>query len=333
MSKRVMTYSEACVWALRGGSAVKRLAAVVVIVLVALLTGVAGSPTQPAEAKAKPYEVSSTEVMLQSRGTEIPATVVVPMAKGNKKFPLVVFHHGHGGSRQENGGFGRVAEALAEAGIMSIRFDFAGGFDWNGLGPSSSEPYTKLTYTTMLADSDAALQYAMRNLPVKKDRVGGFGYSEGSAITAIQAGRPFTPYRAVALLGPVAHPAELFQHDIDTYYAEAEANGFASITDPWGTTRDHSIEWFDETIQADPVGDIEYFKGRVLVLWGEAEQIIPFGEVEAYMAATEDSAKSNKLVTIPGADHGYGFYSDPLQPEIDDVLHEALVDFFKKALK
>lgn len=309
----------------------KRLAAVVVIVLVALLTGVAGTPTQPAEAKAKPYEVSSTEVMLQSRGTEIPATVVVPVANQNKKFPLVVFHHGHGGSRQENGGFGRVAEALAEAGIMSIRFDFAGGYDWNGLGPSSSEPYTKLTYTTMLADSDAALQYAMRNLPVKKDRVGGLGYSEGSAITAIQAGRPFTPYRAVALLGPVAHPAELFQHDIDTYYAEAQANGFAAITDPWGTTRNHSIEWFDETIQADPVGDIEYFEGRTLMLWGEEEQIIPFGEVEAYMAATEDSAKSNKLVTIPDADHGYGFYSD--QSEVDDALHGALVEFFKKALK
>ena len=308
----------------------KRLAALIVIVLVALLTGVAGIPNQAAEAK-KPYEVSSTEVMLESRGTEIPATVVVPDGRRNERFPLVVFHHGHGGSRQENGGFGRVAEALAEAGIMSIRFDFAGGFDWNGLGVNSSEPYVNLTYTTMLADSDAALQYAMRNLPVKKDRVGGFGYSEGSAITAIQAGRPFTPYRAVALLGPVAHPAELFQHDIDTYYATAEEFGFAAITDPWGTTRDHSIEWFDETIQADPVGDIEYFKGRTLILWGESEEIIPFGEVEAYMAATEDTAKSNELVTIPDANHGYGFYSD--QPEVDSVLHEALVQFFKKALK
>jgi hypothetical protein len=42
----------------------------------------------------------------------------------------------------------------------------------------------------------------------------------------------------------------------------AEANGFAAITDPWESTRDHSLEWFDETIAADPVGDIEYFEGR-----------------------------------------------------------------------
>ena len=309
----------------------KRFIAAVFVVLLALFTAVAGAPTHPAEAKAKPYEVTSTEVMLESRGIEIPATVVVPDGKRNERFPLVVFHHGHGGSRQENGGFGRVAEALAEAGIMSIRFDFAGAYDWNGLGVSSSESFVNLTYTTMLADSDAALQYAVRNLPVDKDRIGGFGYSEGSAVTAIQAGRAFTPYKAVALLGPLAHPAELFQNDIDTYYAEAEANGYADITDPWGTTRPHSIEWFDETIQADPVGDIEYFEGRALILWGEADQIIPFGEVEAYMAATEDAAKSNQLVTIPDADHGYGFYSD--QPEVDAVLHGALLDFFKKALK
>jgi pimeloyl-ACP methyl ester carboxylesterase len=69
----------------------------------------------------------------------------------------------------------------------------------------------------------------------------------------------------------------------------------------------------------------------VLILWGEAEQIIPYGEVEAYLAATDGSAKSVQLVTIPGADHGYGFYSD--QPEVDAVLHEALVSFFTKALK
>jgi len=308
----------------------KRFTAVVLVALAGLLTAVVAIPTHQAEAKAKPYEVSSIEVMLQSRGIEIPATVVEPVGKRHERFPLVVFHHGHGGSRQENGGFARVADALAQAGIMSIRFDFAGGFDWAG-GVSSSEPYTKLTYTTMLADSDAAMQYAVRNLPVDKDRIGGFGYSEGSAVTAIQAGRPFTPYKAVALLGPVAHPAELFGDTIDTYYAEAEANGFAAITDPWGTTRDHSLEWFDETIAADPVGDIEYFEGRTLILWGEAEQIIPFGEAEAYMAATEDSAKSNQLVMIPEADHGYGFYS--VQPEVDAVLHGSLVDFFKKALK
>ena len=49
-----------------------------------------------------------------------------------------------------------------------------------------------------------------------------------------------------------------------------------------------------------------------------------------FQAATADSAKSVSVVTIPDADHGYGFYSD--QPAVDAMLHDALVSFFRKAL-
>lgn len=306
----------------------KRFSAVIFVVLLGMFAAVVGSPTQPADAK-KPYEVSSTDVWIESRGLEIPATVVVPVVNSNNRLPLVVIHHGHGGGRQENGGLERVADALAQAGIMSIRMDFPGAGD-------STEPFTKLTYTNMLADSNAALLYAVRNLPVKANRIGAFGYSEGSAVVALQAGDPFTPYKAVALLGPVAHPAEVFllsmgEDQFWDYYAEAQLNGFAAVANPWGAVQDHSLEWFDETLQVDPAGEIEYFKGRVLVLWGEAEQIIPFGQAEAIMDATDDSAKSNQLITIPDADHGYGFYSD--QPDVDALLHQSLVNFFKKALK
>lgn len=305
----------------------RRVTAGVLIILVALLT-VAASPAAT-QGRAKDYKVKSIELQLQSRGTLIPATVVMPVGKANERFPLVVIHHGHGGGRNENGGLVRVADALARAGIMSIRMDFAGAGD-------SKEPFTKLTYTTMLADSNAALLYAVRNLPVDKDRIGGFGYSEGSAVVAMQAGQPFTPYKAVALLGPVAHPAAVFQKNMGedqfwAYYAEAQANGYAEVVTQWGQHQNTSLEWFDETLAANPVGDIEYFRGRVLVLWGEAEATIPFGEAKAYMAATRDLAKSSQLVKIPGADHGYGFYSD--QPEVDAVLHTALVDFFLKALR
>jgi hypothetical protein len=305
----------------------RRLPAIALIILVALLTVAAGPPASAARAKV--YDVRSIELQIPSRGTTIPATVVMPVGKAHERFPLVVINHGHGGGRNENGGLTRVADALARAGIMSIRMDFAGAGD-------TKEPFTALTYTSMLADSNAALVYAVRNLPVDKDRVGGYGYSEGSAVVAMQAGQPFTPYRAVALMGPVAHPRAVFEGlfgvaGFGAYYAEAQANGFANVVTPWGQTQATSLAWFNETIAADPVGDIEYYRGRVLVIWGEAEATIPRSEADAYMAATEDTAKSNALVTIPGADHGYGFYSN--QPEVDAMLHGALVDYFRKALR
>lgn len=305
----------------------KKLFLASLIILVAFLTVAASAPSHVE--KYKEYKVVSTEIQLQSRGTQIPATVVLPVGKPHERFPLVIIHHGHGGGRNENGGLNRVAEALAKNGIASIRMDFAGAGD-------SKEPFTKLTYTTMLADSNAALVYAVRNLPVDKNRIGGFGYSEGSAVVALQAGQPFTPYKAVALLGPVADPDAVFklsfgEEQFWAYYEEAKANGFAEVVTQWGQHQMTSLDWFDETLTVDPVGDIKYFKGRVLVLWGENEVTIPFSEVQAYMTATRRTAKSSWLVKIPNADHGYGFYSD--QPEVDAVLHKALVEFFLKALK
>jgi uncharacterized protein len=298
----------------------------VVLMLVSTLLAAAGSVAL--EPRAKSYDVESVELQIPSRGIEIPATVVTPVGKKHERFPLVVIHHGHGGGRNENGGLARVADALARAGIASIRFDFAGAGD-------SIEPFTKLSYTTMLADSNAALVWAVRNLPIDKDRIGGFGYSEGSAVVAMQAGQPFTPYQAVALLGPLAHPAEVFDSffggKFDTYYAEAQANGFAVVTTPFGQVQNTSLEWFQETIAADPAGDIGYFEGRVELIWGENEQIIPYSEVEALQVATADSAKRTTTVTIADADHGYGFYS--AQPDVDAALHSALVQFFTKALK
>ncbi len=304
----------------------KRAVAIVLGILVALLA-VASVPAVAADEAG--YEVTSSELQIPSRGIEIPATAVVPVGDPEQLFPLVVIHHGHGGGRNENGGMARVADALAQAGIMSIRMDFAGAGD-------SQEPFTELSYTTMLADSDAALSYALDTLPVDADRIGALGYSEGSAVVALQAGEPDSAYQAVALMGPVAQPGELMSaffggpEAFDAYYEEAQANGFADVTTPFGQVQSTSLLWFDETLAADPVGAIEGFAGAVLIVWGEAEQIIPYGEVEAYLAATEGSAASTELVTIPDADHGYGFYSD--QPEVDAALHGALVDFFTTTL-
>jgi pimeloyl-ACP methyl ester carboxylesterase len=140
--------------------------------------------------------------------------------------------------------------------------------------------------------------------------------AEADAI-AMEAGKPDTPYQAVALMGPVAQPGKLMSSFFGSpdafaaFYEVAQANGFAVVTTPFGQVQSTSLQRFDETMAADPVGDIGSFPGPVLILWGEAEQIIPYGEVEAYLAATEGSAASTQLVTIPDADHGYSFILGP----------------------
>lgn len=296
-----------------------------IVILSLAIVGCTGtSPTTSTD-----YEFQSNELQLESRGTKIPATLVVPVGKDGELFPLVVMHHGHGGGRNENGGFAKVAEALAKKGIITIRMDFAGAGE-------SKEPFENLTYTSMITDSNTCLFYAVKNAPVDINKIGTLGYSEGSVISATLAGYPFSPYKAVALMGPVANPENILgsffggPDKFKAYYIEAQANGFAEISTPWGQVQHSSLQWFDELQQQKPIEWIKDFKGDILIIRGSLDEIIPESEPQAYMDAV-GNAKSSKFVEIQDADHGYGFYSD--QPQVTEDLHNAIVNFFTEKFR
>ncbi|MDR1893554.1 MAG: hypothetical protein LBQ61_02525, partial [Spirochaetales bacterium] len=61
--------------------------------------------------RSVPGDISSQDALIPNEGRQVPATLTLPAGKG--PFPLVVFNHGFAGSRQEGGGFARLAEALA----------------------------------------------------------------------------------------------------------------------------------------------------------------------------------------------------------------------------
>ena len=92
---------------------------------------------------AAEYRVKSVDTFVSSRGVQVPATFVMPVTHDEQPVPLVVMAHGHGGSRNETGVFGRVAESLARRGIASIRMDFPGCGD-------STESFTRHNLTNML---------------------------------------------------------------------------------------------------------------------------------------------------------------------------------------
>ena len=101
----------------------------------------------------------STVIAYESRGAQIPATLVTP--DGAESYPVVVLIHGHGGSREENVGFGAIADALAAQGIGSIRMDFPGCGE-------STESFQLNTLSNMKADVAAAIEYVKANTGVTK---------------------------------------------------------------------------------------------------------------------------------------------------------------------
>ena len=113
----------------------------------------AASSTGASTGSSAATGVQVTNQFVLSRDVQIPVTLTSP-ARVSKAIPLVVMLHGHGGDKDEAGGFSQVAERLAEAGVASVRMDFAGCGD-------STESFRNNRLSTMLADARAARDYAI----------------------------------------------------------------------------------------------------------------------------------------------------------------------------
>jgi alpha/beta superfamily hydrolase len=237
-------------------------------------------------------------------------------------------NHGHGGGRQEGGGFGKLASALAEAGIMTIRMDFPGTGD-------SKEPFTEGTLSNMISDSNASLAYMLANFPADADKLGILGYSMGGRIALTIAQAPDNPYKAVGLLAPSANPGKgllLFfagsEAEYERLYAEASTDkGYADYTTQYGQQQQLSKAWFDEMLASSPLDGISAYKGAMLVVHGDKDTVITPEENQAVVAAYPAAS----IVTVPDADHGYGFYSD--QPEVTKLVQDSFATFFGENLK
>ena len=264
---------------------------------------------------------TSTDITVMNGDRAVPATVVVP--DGDGPFPAVVMNHGHGGGRQEGGGFGRLADALAKSGIATIRMDFAGVGD-------STAPWTDQTLTSMISDSNASLDYLVANYPVDPDRLGLFGYSMGGRIALTIAQQPDTPYKAVGLLAPSANPGDDLilllagsPEEAARLYEEAKSEkGYADYTTMYGQQQQLSLGWFEDMKASHPLDGISAFTGPMLVVHGDKDTVISPAENEAVIAAYPKSG----IVLVPEADHGYGFYSD--QPEVSALVESSFAEFF-----
>lgn len=269
---------------------------------------------------------TSKDVKIVNGKRIVPATVVTPV--GNGPFPAVVINHGHGGNRNENGGLTGIAEELANKGIMSIRMDFPGCGE-------STEPFTENYLSNMISDSNACLDYILKNCNADKNNLGIMGYSMGGRVALTIAGQANNPYKAVGLLAPSADPSaeESFnffggEEKVNALYKEASGTkGYADFTTIYGQKQQLSRRWFDEMKASRPLDTISNFKGNILVVYGDKDTTVPNSVDKEVL----DASKNAKGVVVPNADHGYGFYSD--QPDVTAAVQDSLTSFFGENLK
>jgi len=272
---------------------------------------------------AEPALIEETH-WVTSRGVQIPLTLLLP-DPGETPAPLVVMAHGHGGSRDEGGGFKRLADVLAIAGIASVRMDFPGCGE-------SLEPFSANTIDHMLSDIVAARDFALGQPAIDAGRVGLLGFSMGGRLAMLSVADGF-PYASLALWAPAASdgPADFYRflggpEQYSDYRVNAAELGSAVITTPWGQQQQLSLAWFTGLEESQPLQTVSSYSGPVLVLHGTADEIIP----ASHSAAISQQLPQAERRLVEGAEHGLGFYND--DPESAQFILQETTRFFGRTL-
>ncbi len=240
-------------------------------------------------------------------------------------YPMVVFLHGHGGERNENGGYSRISHVLAASGIASIRMDFAGSGE-------SEEAFTENSLTSMYTDALAAIDFMKANYPIDENAIGVFGFDMGGRVALHLIAQKLFDFRAAVLLAPANSNNDWItmfggQEEWDRYKADAELNNYTTFTTLYGQVQDLSIQWFSDLEASDDPAALaeQSFRDRALVIYATNDTTVS-PDVSRYVA---DKLGAETLLLDAGG-HSYGFYAD--SADLLEKIAHAAADFFAKTL-
>ncbi|MBP5720819.1 MAG: alpha/beta fold hydrolase [Bacteroidales bacterium] len=224
--------------------------------------------------------------------------------------PMVILMHGIFSSKDYNP-MPALAKGLARAGIASIRFDF------NGHGKSEGR-MQDMTVEKEIADALAVYTY-VKSLPYVSE-IGILGHSQGGVIASMTAGRLAeqgmdVPGKMV-LIAPGAVIKEACQGG-KFFNARFDPKDPPEYIRCWGFMR-LGREYLLSTQELDIFGTAAAYPGKVLILHGTRDGIVPLWCSERYQETYGDRAE---LVLIDGENH-------TITRRKDQVV-QAVVDFFK----
>lgn len=264
--------------------------------------------------------------IISKRETEIFCTAVLPEQTG--KLPLVLMGHGFCSNREENGTFGMLAEKLADAGIASIRCDFA------GCGQSKeSHEFNNLEHN--MDDLDTCLEYMKEYLDIDEYRVGVVGYSMGGKV-ALHYTKRHPEIGVLALWAPAAMNgiATGTGSDLGDIEKVSKWNEIAQKEGvyPYHNSFDGRIvplgkDFFTQIIHSKANDDFSEYDGHVILVNGDQDDIIPAELLEKVAESAHPDADFVHHV-VQGANHGFGAWTN--QPHQMEELVQVTADFLIK---
>ncbi|MCC5832688.1 MAG: alpha/beta fold hydrolase [Chlamydiales bacterium] len=252
-------------------------------------------------------------VAVDNQGVRLFGVLHRPLQKETP--PVVLILHGFASSKHgSNRCYVILAEALAKAGIASLRFDFRGSGD-------SESTLSASSFEDLISDALAFSKHLSSLDKIDTSRMGLFGASLGGAIGVEACGRG-AEAKALALWAPVAS-GELWLRDFIMKQPELiHADPHAIL----GTYRGIQLtsafrEQFARLFAYKTLASMPHLP--FLHMHGEKDETISIAHQEAFQKACTSNAK---FIAYPEEQHSLGYAK-----AFPDVIHETLA-FFKEHL-
>ena len=225
---------------------------------------------------------------------------------------MVILMHGIFSSKDYNP-MPAIAKGLAKAGIASIRFDF------NGHGTSEGR-MQDMTIEKEIADAMVVYDY-VKALPYVSE-IGFLGHSQGGVVASMAAGRlaaqgQDAPKRLV-LIAPGAVIKNACQNG-KFFNARFDPKDPPEFIRCWGFMK-LGREYLLTTQDLDIYGTAAAYEGKVRILHGTKDKIVPMWCSEKYQEIYGDRAE---LVVIKGENH-------TITNRRDEVVRR-IVEFFSES--
>jgi uncharacterized protein len=276
-----------------------------------ILAGVGGMASAQGQSGFEEYAVTLEN--------GIAGIMVEPQVDG--PVPTVLMLHGFASQKDEVGDmYKRLAAALGEHGIASLRIDFRGWGESEG-GMANS------TVTGMVDDAATAYAFLLEQSFVDPDRIGLLGFSLGGAVSLVSAGQNPDWYQSMAIWSWGGNLAEEMSdsftpEQMDTAASEGEVTidlGWREVTLGAG--------FFESLNALDVEAEFLNYGNSFLVVAGTED--FSGAYVDWFMDNAQGELKAAYL--IEGADHIYGVLTDD-QTMAESVI-ETTADWFVMSLK
>ena len=277
--------------------------------------------------------ITSEEFILEnSDGTYTFGEIVSPDDYKKVSHPLVVMSHGIYGS-MNSGGARQLSEMLAEAGIAAVRVDF-NRCKTDDLAAAESREKSdrtnEYTISDMMESNLLAIDFALSNYNVDKDRIGQYGRSFGGRVAMTMANESWggIDYKALALIAPAGNEYALIhymggQKVWDEMKAAAESK---DVYDRNGLKL--TPKWFEDYYKYDPSKTGYKFGDKPVMVYYNTKDTVVEPKTSKDCAHAYSNVKIYKVTTDDG--HGYEMaYKDS---KIKDEIMNRVVKFFSKNL-